>query len=136
MYDPLKLINHPFSLRNVTISPSSSRHSSSPTRATTSPSNSQKINSTTLDLSNSEQSDSDEDIDVVKSAFQPIGQPIQPDSTVEDAKESPTKCELKAVSSMKAKLSSLYSKQETISNTKLPSPTAKITAEKRVWRPY
>ncbi|XP_017771016.1 PREDICTED: segmentation protein Runt [Nicrophorus vespilloides] len=80
-----------------------------------------RLNST-LDQSTSEQSE-DEDIDVVKSAFQPIKpasivlQEIQhPDSTV---KEEPLdKMELKAPSSRKL---------TTLSNSKPPS---------KVWRPY
>ncbi|XP_044738694.1 segmentation protein Runt-like isoform X2 [Chrysoperla carnea] len=117
---------------------------SSPTRSTTSQNN---VNST-IDLSNSEQSD-DEDIDVVKSAFQPIKpanvllkeiQQHPADSTTAtqlDDREKLVvkKCILKAPSSMKTKLCASPSKSP--ESTKIPrSSSPKISNEKRVWRPY
>lgn len=94
-----------------------------------------KIHST-VDQSNSEDSD-DEDIDVVKSAFQPIKpasailQEIQhPDSTVQDKEPTP-KCDLKAVSSRKTVLHSSPKSPSTRLHT---SP--QINATKSVWRPY
>ncbi|KAK4873558.1 hypothetical protein RN001_012918 [Aquatica leii] len=94
-----------------------------------------KIHST-MDQSNSEDSD-EEDIDVVKSAFQPIKsasvllQEIQhPDSTVQD-KEPTRKCELKSPSSRKN--SGLSPKSP--STTKLHT-SPQINATKNVWRPY
>ncbi|KAF5270175.1 hypothetical protein FQR65_LT05655 [Abscondita terminalis] len=94
-----------------------------------------KIHST-MDQSNSDNSD-EEDIDVVKSAFQPIKsasvllQEIQhPDSTVED-KEPSRKCELKSPSSRKN--SSLSPKSP---NTTKLRTSPQINATKSVWRPY
>lgn len=121
---------HPSPLDQLTLrlSPASSRHSNSPHISLEA--KDQKIHST-IDQSNSEQSE-DEDIDVVKSAFQPIKtinlvQEVQhPDSTVQDVKE-PIRCELKAPSSRKSL------------SVSPKSPATKIhtgSAQKAVWRPY
>ncbi|KAK5641391.1 hypothetical protein RI129_009938 [Pyrocoelia pectoralis] len=93
-----------------------------------------KIHSTIDHNSNSENSD-DEDIDVVKSAFQPIKpanillQEIQhPDSTVQD-KEPTKKCELKSPTSRKP----LSPKSPSTTNIHTPP---QINVTKNVWRPY
>ncbi|GLV34613.1 runt [Carabus blaptoides fortunei] len=125
----------PLDQLTLRLSPASSRHSSSPQVNMTCPEETkdQRIHST-IDHSNSEQSE-DEDIDVVKSAFQPIkpstllAQEVQhPDSTVQD-KEPVIRCELKAPPAMMKK--SLKSS----ATTKLHSSPA-ISTHKAVWRPY
>ncbi|KAB0793210.1 hypothetical protein PPYR_12830 [Photinus pyralis] len=87
----------------------------------------------TVDHSNSENSD-DEDIDVVKSAFQPIKpanillQEIQhPDSTVQDKEPS---AKLKSPASRKPH------SPKSPSATKITHTPSQINATKNVWRPY
>lgn len=127
----------PMEQLSLHLSPASSRHSSSPQMISGSmDTRDQRIHST-LDHSNSEQSE-DEDIDVVKSAFQPIKsistipEVQHPDSTVQDKEIIVTKCELKAPT-IKKSLSLLSSKSPT--STRLHNSTT-ISAQKAVWRPY
>ncbi|KAF5287469.1 hypothetical protein FQA39_LY04097 [Lamprigera yunnana] len=118
---------------SIKLSPTSTNRTSSPhINRIRNVQESPKINST-MDQSNSENSD-DEDIDVVKSAFQPIKsasillQEVQhPDSTVED-KEPSRKCEMKSPSSRKDLPISPKS-------TKIHT-SHQINATKSVWRPY
>lgn len=127
----------PIEQLSLRLSPASSRHSSSPHTNATSDGREQRIHST-LDQSNSEHSD-DEDIDVVKSAFQPIKSTStvpevqHPDSTVQDKEPFITKCELKAPTIKKSLTSISPAKSPT--STKLhTAPT--ISTQKAVWRPY
>lgn len=116
---------NPLDQLSLRISPVS--NSQSPTAQET------KIHST-VDQSNSENSE-DEDIDVVKSAFVPIKpanlilQEVQPDSTVQDKELK--KVDLKAPSSKSIK--NLV--EDKSPNTKIHHQQ-EITATKSVWRPY
>ncbi|XP_065155701.1 segmentation protein Runt [Atheta coriaria] len=121
------LVPSPIEQLSVRLSPMSKAESVSP-----------RINST-MDHSNSEHSDDEEDIDVVKSAFQPIklaSQALQevqvqpaPDSTTVAEEPVRVKCELKAPSARKSSPITQGHK----------SPSTKIqpaNATKPVWRPY
>ncbi|XP_018327132.1 segmentation protein Runt [Agrilus planipennis] len=132
----------PMDQLSIKISPVSSRHSVSPQVShktnSTPVESASKDDSTihsTMEHSNSENSD-DEDIDVVKSAFQPLKpanvalQEVQhPDSTVQD-KEPVIKCELKSVTSRKSPLC-----QKSPVATKIRT-TPTLNSTKAVWRPY
>lgn len=125
----------PLEQLSIKLSPTSTRTASPQISSLRRNHESPKIHST-VDQSNSENSD-DEDIDVVKSAFQPIKpasvllQEVQhPDSTVQD-KEPTKKCELKAPSLKKSAGLSPKSPSATRIHT---SP--QINATKSVWRPY
>lgn len=122
----------PMEQLSLRLSPASSRHSSSPQVNIGTESREQRIHST-LDQSNSEHSE-DEDIDVVKSAFQPIKpsstlpEVQHPDSTVQDKEPIITKCELKAPTIKKS-----LSSPKSPSSTKLHNSSS---TQKAVWRPY
>lgn len=98
-----------------------------------------RVNSTEKSFSEPSE-DEDDEIDVVKSAFQPISKPItlqeSPDSTVPEVAEEPrVKCELKAPSSRKQVLHSPTIASKTTPKPQENSPTTKIHTV-RVWRPY
>lgn len=130
------LPHSPLDQLHLKLSPTSTNRTASPQSATArNKTDSPKIHST-MDHSTSENSE-EEDIDVVRSAFQPIKpasvllQEIQhPDSTVQD-KEPAVKCELKSPSSLKRTALSPKSPNNTRIHT---SP--QINATKSVWRPY
>lgn len=130
----------PLEQLSIRLSPVSNTQSISPQQSL-SQERDTRINST-VDHSHSEHSEDEDEIDVVKSAFQPIKpanlllQEIQhPDSTVQE--EPVKKCELKAPSSRRLQAHHQNSRPHSLSPK---SPSTKLhngaNAAKSVWRPY
>nr|XP_023025620.1 segmentation protein Runt [Leptinotarsa decemlineata] len=128
-------MTNPLDQLSMRISPVSNSQSSSPQLSVNAQET--RIHSTMDQSSGSASEDSEEDIDVVKSAFLPIKpasvllQEIQhPDSTVQD--KEPAKSEQKSLISRTVK--PICSNSNSL-NTKLKS-SATVGAIKAVWRPY